>query len=241
MKSLSGGVGLTTWGNASCAGISGEVSYGYSGAATYDKKTCVLTTNAGVNFAPGGFQDRSDVETEDLGSFGYPIGVSDLFTPTSHDLPISCFCGAGDCCCKASGFACANCASGSAGTAALGDKESYEDAIDRAVGDRPWSIAGDCIAHASYTSFVPAGQRYFLFQQGQVKALVGGQPGKTYQVVILLSEKAFGSDAPLTPYGQLETSITCTPSGVCESDWIDVPNEEGLFIAATGCTLTESQ
>lgn len=237
---LSGGVGLTTYGDAGCLGMASGVGMGYSGCNKIDKTTCFETAGGEVTFAPGGTQARDDVKLSDALGFGFPIATVDVYTATTHLLDSSACSCLNDCCCNGSGFSCANCPSADSGSAVLGDQETYQDAIDRAVlNNPPWSASGDCTLHASYTSFVPKGQRFFLFQQGQVLAQVSGQPGHTYSVIIFLGSKPFGTSSPLIPFGQIEATVTCPPSGACSTGEMDVPSMAGQFIAATHCQATD--
>lgn len=234
---LTGGFGGTGGANNGCTIPSCSVSATYSGVNAYDKTTCALT-EAGSFVIAGcrnaGPTPRLDILGGDLFWNGVTFGFTDLFTTTTHRLVIS-----GACVLSGSGFTDGQISSMTA-LANLTDQDQVSDAVDRAVAGRPWT-GTDCSRNFSSTTQVLPGQRTFAFTAAQVQVSIGLPiPGVTYNVQVTLGERAVGTVAPLTPFGLLAFSITAPPAGPAISAYQQIPNEEGLEIHATGCTIVST-
>jgi hypothetical protein len=235
-----GGSGQTVcYGNAGCTGATTPASWAYSGAVMINKNTCVQTSTGMLTVSGGGGPyARNDVSAADITAGSVSFSATDQYTATTHQVVVA----ANPCVCNASGFACCPAPSNGDWESELGDQETYDDAIARAVAGQPWSAPGDCQKNSSVTTELDeAGQRIFAFQQAQVQAVVTDPiPGHTYQVTILLLERSVGTDTPLVPYGQLEVTVTCPPTGPCASDYMAIPNVEGFVIVAASCTTVDT-
>jgi hypothetical protein len=233
---LSGSGSTQCYGNAGCSGMPGSTQFWtYGGVNSIDKNTCAETNNGYLDSSGGNF-GRTDISAADINSSPQPYGAVDVYTATTHEISVA----TNPCVCNESGFACCPAPSGD-WNSNLTEKESYDDAINRAVGSQPWSTPGDCVKNSSVTTIPLPGQRVFLFRQAEVQVQVSSSsPGHDYNIIIYLYSQPVGTDTPFVPYGQLEVTLTAPPTGSAVSAWIAIPNEAGLTIAANGCKATDT-
>lgn len=240
-KNLNGSISAVC-GNPVCAGMTCEQNYSYAGQNSIDVKTCVETKGATLTClgcCPCVQTPVEDLSGPALGGVACGIGVewgfAQVFTATTNTIsPASTSCTPNE---QGTGA----CQAGGVCQAQLGGQETYEDAIDRAVDDRPWTGGPDCTKAFSSTTELLAGQRTFAFQQAQFMVGVGVPiPGHTYLCILTLGEHAVNSDAGLVPFANVEVTITAPPSGPCVSGWIDIPNIPGLVILPYKCTYTDT-
>jgi len=217
-------------------------TYSYSGSNTIDKNTCVETQ--GAQFSSVGCCNNLPVFVEDVSgpaiagvACGHDVeyGYIEQTTPTQHLVGA-----ANGCTPNATGTgACAG-----TGTAEchLGDEETPDDAIARAVAAQPWggAPAYDCTKNFSSTTAPLPGQRVFAFRQAEFRVAIGEPiPGHIYQAVVTLGEHAVGTDAPLVPFEQITVEVQADLTGHAVSDWISIPNVLGLVIYPYKCTYTD--
>ena len=242
-KTLSGSWSGNCYGTPNCTGASASGSYTFQGVNSYDAETCQYT-QLGLLIGAG---------TSGCGTFPSSISVADVnvvtlglgsvtFNTTYVYDQVSCAITStqnNTCVTDGSGFDSAKITL-ALPEAVLSNQDSVENAINRATKGRAWGTAGGCISNTSFIVPWGPGQKEFAFRQAQVQATVGGAvAGHTYQIIVLLTERAVGSGGAFTPYGQIEITITANANGQAVSPYQTLPSETGLEILASSCTATD--
>lgn len=221
-------------------GACGYCSVAWSGANKYDKNTCAYT-QGGTITGGGGCQNPFSSPTNDvlisfLGCAGCGTSGVDSYTRTTHSIAPNF-----NCTPNFSGFwACQVIQYNQAIEAVLGDEDTYDDAIERAVVNVPWA-GKNCDQNFSVTTIPRPGQNVFYFKQAQfMVSFAGGIAGHTYQFIVTLQERAVGTDTPLVPYAIVTIEAQALPGQTAiNTGWQPIPNVPGLEIYARLCRVVD--
>lgn len=224
-------------------------TFTYMGVCFLDPNTCVETQGGGLTISGSCASTVTltacDVSAMLLGTLvGVECAIADVYqnlpgaNPTSsHSLTCAT---AGVCTLSAAGFTGCVCPS-PAVTCTLSNPDTIDQAIFREIGGNPVyteAAAGVCVQNSAFTTLWSTPSKSFGFRKAQYQVTIPGTTvGLTYNIKVILGERATGTTGPFTPFGINEISITAT-GGSATSPWIDIELEGGLEIIPTSCTVT---